>query len=59
MDYLTDLRMKRAKEFLTETGLSIKAVSYETGYSDPNYFSKIFKKHTGLTPTEYRHNAVR
>ncbi len=59
MDYLTDLRIKRAKEFLTETGLSIKAVSYETGYSDPNYFSKIFKKHTGLTPTEYRHNAVR
>lgn len=58
VDYLTDLRMKKAKQLLKETGMNIKAVSCEIGYSDPNYFSKIFKKYTGLTPTEYRHNAL-
>ncbi len=57
-DYLTDLRMQKAKQFLKQTGMNIKAVSCEIGYSDPNYFSKIFKKYTGLTPTEYRRNAV-
>ncbi|MGB9781069.1 MAG: response regulator [Caldanaerobacter sp.] len=54
IDYLTNLRIKKAMELLKNSGLSIKEVSYKVGYSDPNYFSKIFKKVTGITPTDFR-----
>lgn len=56
IDYLTDLRVERAKEQLKDSSLSIKTICFNVGYSDPNYFSKIFKKATGVTPTEYRGN---
>lgn len=56
IDYLTDLRVEKAKELLKEPSLSIKTICYNVGYSDPNYFSKIFKKTTGVTPTEFRGN---
>ncbi len=54
IDYLTSARVGRAKELLGDPAKSIKEISAETGYSDPNYFSKIFKKTVGLTPTEFR-----
>ena len=54
MEYLTEIRMNRARELLAGTELSMKEICGEVGYSDPNYFSRIFKKHTGLTPTEYK-----
>lgn len=54
IDYLTDLRMKKAVELLEANTLSVKEVSFEVGYQDPNYFSRIFKKNFGVTPTEYR-----
>jgi len=54
VEYVTDIRMSRAKELLTETDLSMKEICCEIGYSDPNYFSRSFKKNTGLTPTEYK-----
>lgn len=54
MDYLTDLRMARAQELLKDESLSIKEVCAEVGYSDPNYFSRSFKKNVGVTPTVYR-----
>ncbi len=56
IDYLTDLRVDKSKELLKDPTLSIKSICYSVGYSDPNYFSKIFKKTTGITPTEYRVN---
>ena len=39
---------------LSQEECSMKEICAEVGYSDPNYFSRIFKKNTGLTPTEYR-----
>lgn len=54
IDYLTSLRIERAKELLKETEISIKEICCEVGYSDPNYFSRIFKKVVGYTPTDYR-----
>jgi len=39
---------------LSRTQKSVKDISLEIGYNDPNYYCKIFKKITGLTPTEYR-----
>ncbi len=58
IDYLTELRIDRARETLKDKTFNIKEICYEVGYTDPNYFSKIFKKSTGLTPTEYRNNVV-
>ncbi len=52
-DFLIEIRIERAKELLSEPGASIKQVSAACGYPDPNYFSRLFKKVTGSTPTAF------
>lgn len=54
IDYLTKIRIQHAKELLKNPAYSIKEVCAKSGYSDPNYFSRIFKKKENLTPSEYR-----
>ncbi|MDO4965590.1 MAG: helix-turn-helix domain-containing protein [Lachnospiraceae bacterium] len=54
IEYLTELRMEEAKKLLKETDMSMKEICSMVGYSDPNYFSRNFKKYTGVTPTEAR-----
>jgi len=54
IDYLTGLRIEKAKELLSTTQYSMKEICQMSGYVDPNYFSKLFKKIVGVTPTEYR-----
>ena len=54
VDYLTSYRIMQAKRLLTETDLSITAVARSAGYEDNLYFSRVFRKNTGITPTEYR-----
>ncbi|WBW98227.1 response regulator [Oceanirhabdus sp. W0125-5] len=54
VDYLTEIRIEKSKELLKQGNLSVKEVCYEIGYRDPNYFSKAFRKATGVTPTEFR-----
>lgn len=54
IDFITMTRMHKAKEMLCDQSQSIKEISAATGYSDPNYFSKLFKKIVGQTPTEFR-----
>ena len=54
IEYLTNLRIEKAKDLLMHSGMNIKNICADTGYSDPNYFSRIFKKQVGVTPTEYR-----
>lgn len=56
VEYLTELRIDKSRELLRKTSDSIKEICYKIGYSDPNYYCKIFKKVTGMTPTEYRDN---
>lgn len=58
IEYLTGIRIEKAKKLLHNKELNIKNICIETGYSDPNYFSRIFKKQVGLTPTEYRETLV-
>ncbi|MMZ69532.1 HTH-type transcriptional activator RhaR [compost metagenome] len=53
--YISRVRTDKAKELLHEQGLSVSEISPLTGFSDHNYFSKVFKKMTGMTPIEYRH----
>lgn len=52
--YLTDFRMNKAKELLRCTGKRSSEISIEVGYKDPHYFSYLFKKTQGMTPTQYR-----
>ena len=54
VEYLTRLRIEKAKELLSETDMPMKEICQEVGYPDPNYFSRIFKKNYGVTPTEYK-----
>ncbi|HCM27012.1 MAG: DNA-binding response regulator [Treponema sp. GWB1_62_6] len=53
IDYLTELRVAKAEKLIRETRMTMKEVSHAVGYQDPNYFTKIFKKATGLPPTMY------
>ncbi|MCR5508865.1 MAG: response regulator [Lachnospiraceae bacterium] len=52
--YLTDYRMDKAKELLRCTSKKSVDISEEVGYRDPHYFSYLFKKTQGMTPTQYR-----
>ena len=52
LEYIKRIRMKKAIRLL-KSGKSISEVAYNVGYSDPNYFSRAFKKEFNLTPTQY------
>ncbi len=54
MEYLTQLRLDKAKALLDNDRLSIKSIALECGFSDQNYFTKVFQKHVNMTPSEYR-----
>lgn len=53
-EHLTELRIKKAKELLRTTTLRSADIGYQVGYNDPHYFSSVFKKHTGISPMEFR-----
>ena len=52
--YLNEFRIAKAKELLQNTRLNVREISLACGYSDANYFARVFKRITGVTPTEYR-----
>ena len=54
MQYVADIRVDKAKEYLTGTSLSIGEISELLSFADSKYFSKFFKRQTGVTPSEYR-----
>jgi len=57
--YLTALRIEKARELLTTTGMKLSDIAMEIGYNEPNYFSHVFRKTTGMTPKEYRNKMAR
>ncbi len=52
--YVTDRKMDLAKEMLANTDIPVLNIALDLAYNEANYFSKAFKKKTGLTPSEYR-----
>lgn len=52
--YIEGVRMENAKELLKNEGFSIADVAEAVGYADTNYFGKVFKKYSGVTPGQYR-----
>ena len=53
-EYLTGLRLEKAKELLKNTDRRSSQIALEVGYNDSHYFSYLFKKNVGMTPGEYR-----
>lgn len=54
MNYIRILRLELAQKLLEETSESIGSISFQCGFSDTHYFSNCFKKHFGISPSEYR-----
>jgi AraC-like DNA-binding protein len=53
-EYIRKQRIEKAIEYLNTSGYSLTKIAYLTGFSDQSHFSRIFKKHTGKNPSEYR-----
>lgn len=56
IDYLTEVRLMKAKQLLIENKLILKEICYEIGYNDPNYFSRVFKKRFNKSPKQFQKN---
>ncbi|MBU3127748.1 response regulator [Clostridium tagluense] len=56
INYLTQIRMDASKELIKTSKLKSFEIAYKVGYSEANYFSYCFKKHFGISPSEYRNN---
>lgn len=54
--YLMKLRLQKASSLLSGSSLSISEVAFQSGFEDSNYFTRQFKKHFGVTPSQYRHS---
>lgn len=54
VDYLNEIRIEKAKEYLKDSRYKTYEIAEMVGIKDPHYFSKLFKKYTGNTPSEYR-----
>jgi two-component system response regulator YesN len=53
-DYVSKVRIDKAKELLKDHTARIQEVADKTGFNDPNYFAKIFRKYTGMSPRSYQ-----
>ena len=52
--YLSNYRLEKAKKLLNQYGMKITEIAEKCGYTNANYFSKVFREATGMTPVEYR-----
>ena len=53
-DFLRRLRMQRACQLISRSTMNVSEVAFAVGFTDPKYFSRCFKKETGMSPREYR-----
>lgn len=53
-DYVQTLRIEEAKQLLETGAMPVEAIGFEVGYEDPNFFRRLFKRMTGITPARYR-----
>ncbi|MHA2852385.1 response regulator transcription factor [Paenibacillus lautus] len=58
-EYLNKIRLEKAMELLLTTELTISEISASVGYSDQSYFTKVFKKQTGISPSQFRRQGAR
>lgn len=55
---IKSIKISKAKTLLLNPELTITAVAYDSGFNDPDYFHRVFKKEVGLTPTQYRESVI-
>ena len=58
VDYLANLRVEHAKTLLKETLLPINEIARSVSYEDPDYFSRVFRRHCGISPRQYRNTVI-
>ena len=58
MKYLTELRIEKAKELIATNSMSLSNIAQMTGFNDPLYFSRVFKKTTGIPPKEFQQSLL-
>jgi len=58
INYLTEIRINEAKRLLKETNLSMREISNDIGYHDPNYFTRVFKRVVNCSPSDYRNKKM-
>lgn len=58
IDFLTECRIEKAKKLMSDPEKSLKEITFEVGYHEPNYFSKVFKKMCAVSPKEYRNKLL-
>jgi two-component system response regulator YesN len=58
LEYITMVKIERAKRLLREENLKNYEIAYKLGFQDNEYFSKVFKRHTGMSPTEFRKKGI-
>ncbi|HLS60088.1 MAG TPA: response regulator [Virgibacillus sp.] len=56
IEYVTRIRMVKAKELIEKNAYSLKEISFMVGYNNPNYFSRVFKKHFAISPKQFQQN---
>lgn len=54
-EFIKCIRLKRSETLLSATELSIKEIAHKVGFSDPNYFTRVFSKMYNVPPSEFRH----
>lgn len=54
IDYVTSKKVERAKEMIKETDIPLNTIAFDLGFNEANYFSKVFKKISGMTPSQFR-----
>ncbi len=59
IEFLSKFRVEKAKKLLENISINVKDISVQVGYHDSNYFAKVFKRFTGVTPSEYRMNILK
>ncbi|WMT41788.1 helix-turn-helix transcriptional regulator [Paenibacillus sp. D2_2] len=57
-DYIVNVRINKAMEYLRDPQFKVYEVATKTGFNDEKYFSKVFKKKVGVTPTEYKEKSI-
>ena len=58
IEYINNFRIKKAKALLAEPSVKINEISHMLGFENTNYFSRIFRKTTGITPSDYRERVL-
>ena len=54
VEFIRGIRLKRAEQLIVSSDYTFSQIAYMTGFADPKYFGKCFKKATGMTPSEYK-----